>query len=43
LEIFELVQRDVLNKPGQELPEVLLTEHTPLQRQTRELLGLSAP
>jgi len=42
-EIFELVQRHVLNKPGQELPEVLLTEHTPLQRQILELLGLSAP
>lgn len=42
-EIFELVQRHVLNKPGQELPDVLLTEHTPLQRQILELLGLSAP
>ena len=41
LEVFELVQRHVLDKSGSDETEVFVTELTSLQRQILKLLGLS--
>ena len=42
LEVFELVQRHVLDKSGSDETEVFVTELTSLQRQIIKLLGLSS-